>query len=52
MKHKIEDYKISAIKYFINNEVNMDEVCEIFKCKKYIQSWGLFILYHFGTCLA
>tara|TARA_Y100000590_G_scaffold163231_2_gene187141 strand:+ start:1149 stop:1391 length:243 start_codon:yes stop_codon:yes gene_type:complete len=29
MKHKTEDYKISAVKYYINNEV-----CEIFECKK------------------
>ena len=34
MKHKTEDYKISAVKYYINNEVSMDEVCEIFECKK------------------
>ena len=36
MKHKIEDYKISAVKYYINNEVSMDEVCEFFECKKNI----------------
>ena len=34
LKHKTEDYKISAVKYYINNEVSMDEVCEIFECKK------------------
>tara|TARA_B100000795_G_C22799549_1_gene441107 strand:+ start:645 stop:1676 length:1032 start_codon:yes stop_codon:yes gene_type:complete len=34
MKHKTEDYKISAVKYYINNEVSMDEVCKIFECKK------------------
>lgn len=34
MKHKTEDYKISAVNYYINNEVSMDEVCEIFECKK------------------
>ena len=34
MKHKTEDYKISAVKYYLNNEVSMDEVCEIFECKK------------------
>ena len=34
MKHKTEDYKISAVKYYINNEVSIDEVCEIFECKK------------------
>ena len=34
MKHKTEDYKISAVKYYINNEISMDEVCEIFECNK------------------
>ena len=32
--HKSEDYKISAVKYYLNNKVSMDTVCEIFKCKK------------------
>jgi len=31
MIHKTEDYKISAVKYYINNEVSMEEVCEIFE---------------------
>ena len=34
MIHKTEDYKISAVKYYINNEVSMEEVCEIFEWKK------------------
>jgi hypothetical protein len=25
MKHKTEDYKISAVKYYLNNEVSMDQ---------------------------
>ena len=33
-KHKSEDYKISAVKYYINNDVSMDKVCQIFDCKK------------------
>jgi transposase len=32
--HKSEDYKISAVKYYLNNKVSMDTVCEIFNCKK------------------
>ena len=34
MKHKTEDYKINAVKYYINNEVSMDEVCEILTWKR------------------
>ena len=34
MKHKSADYKISAVKYYINYNVSMDDVCEIFDCKK------------------
>lgn len=35
MVHKSEDYKISAVKYYLENkQVSMDDVCEIFKCSK------------------
>ena len=30
-KHKSEDYKISAVKYYLNNDVSLDDVCEIFE---------------------
>ena len=33
-KHKSEDYKISAVNYYLDNDVNMDYVCNIFNCKK------------------
>ena len=29
-KHKSEDYKISAVKYYFNNDVSLDDVCKIF----------------------
>jgi len=32
MKYKNEDYKISAVKYYLNNDVNMEDVCDIFDC--------------------
>ena len=31
-KHKSEDYKLSAVKYYLNNEVSLDDVCVIFDC--------------------
>ena len=35
MSHKSEDYKISAVKYYLENRnVSMDDVCDIFKCAK------------------
>ena len=34
MKHKSEDYKISAVKYYLKNKLSMEEVCNIFECKK------------------
>ena len=34
MKHKTEDYKISAVKYYIKDNKSLDEVCDIFSCKK------------------
>ena len=33
-KHKSEDYKISAVKYYLNNDVSLDDVCVIFDCPK------------------
>ncbi len=38
-KHRSEDYKISASdlkvqKYYLNNDVSLDDVCEIFDCPK------------------
>jgi transposase len=30
--HKSEDYKISAVKYFLNSNKTQEEVCDIFKC--------------------
>ena len=35
-KHKSEDYKISAVNYYLDNDVSMDYVCNIFICKKTI----------------
>ena len=41
-KHKTEDYKFSAVKYYLNNE-NGDgykKTCKIFDCKKStLQRW-------------
>lgn len=34
MKHKTEDYKISAVKYYLETPNSMDEVCDIFGCSK------------------
>ena len=33
-KHKSEDYKISAVNYYLDNNVSIDYVCNIFNCKK------------------
>ena len=33
-KHKSKDYKISAVNYYLNNDVSMDYVCNIFNCMK------------------
>lgn len=34
MKQKGEDYKLTAVKYYINNENTMYNTCKIFDCKK------------------
>ncbi len=38
--HKSEDFKISAVNYYVNNDVSIDDVCEIFGCKRSsLQRW-------------
>jgi transposase-like protein len=41
MTHKSEDYKISAVKYYLNNkDNNIRKTCKIFDCKKStLQRW-------------
>jgi len=40
MKHKSEDYKISAVKYYLKNKDNIRKTCKIFDCKKStLQRW-------------
>ena len=40
MKHKSEDYKISAVKYYLINKDNIRKTCKIFDCKKStLQRW-------------
>ena len=39
-KHKSEDYKLSAVKYYLNNNVCSDDVYKIFDCpKQSLYSW-------------
>lgn len=33
-KHKTEDYKLSAVNYYLTNNVSMDNICKIFGCSK------------------
>ena len=33
-KHKSEDYKLSEVKYYLNNNVSLNNVCKIFDCPK------------------
>ena len=34
MKQKGYDYKITAVKYYLDNNDTMDNTCKIFNCKK------------------
>jgi len=33
-KHKSEDYKITAVKHYLENDTNYTKTCEIFKCSE------------------
>ena len=38
--HKSEDYKISAVKYYLKNKDNIRKTCKIFDCNKStLQRW-------------
>ncbi len=40
-KHKSEDYKITAVKYYLENDTNYTKTCEIFKCsERSLNRWG------------
>ena len=40
MKHKSDDYKISAVKYYLKNKDNIRKPCKIFDCSKTsLQRW-------------
>lgn len=40
MKHKTEDYKISAVKYYLKNIDSFSKTCKFFDCKKSsLQRW-------------
>ena len=40
MTHKSEDYKISAVKYYLKNKDKIRKTCKIFDCKKStLQRW-------------
>jgi transposase len=40
MKQKTEDYKISAVKYYLKNNDNIRKTCKIFDCRKSsLQRW-------------
>ena len=30
--HKSEDYKVSAVNYYLNEDTTQEQVCKIFKC--------------------
>lgn len=32
MLHKSEDYKLAVVQYYLENKVNQNDTCNIFKC--------------------
>jgi len=33
-KYKCENYKIFVVKYYLDNDISLDDACEIFDCQK------------------
>ena len=44
MTHKSEDYKISAVKYYLKNKDNIRKTCKIFDCI-HVKSWVNYKIY-------
>jgi hypothetical protein len=39
-KHKSEDYKLTAVKFYLENDTNYTKTCEIFKClERSLKRW-------------
>ena len=32
--HKSEDYKVSAVNYYLNEDITQEEICKIFNCSE------------------
>ena len=48
IRQKTEDYKISAVKYYLNNDRGdgYNKTCKIFDCKKYtLRDWIKYDIY-------
>jgi transposase-like protein len=41
-KHKSEDFKLSAVEYYLTEDVSQEQVCKIFKCLLVISKLGYF----------
>ena len=44
-KHKSEDYKLSAVQYYLENDVSYVKTCEIFNCFERSLKGGLIDTY-------
>jgi len=48
-KHKSEDYKITAVKYYLENDTNYTKTCDIFKCsERSLKRWiaGVLMIFY------
>lgn len=41
MKHKTQDYKITAVKYYLQNDDSLDDVCNILIVRRLLWEDGL-----------
>ncbi len=52
MPHKSEDFKISAVEYYLTSDKNQLEICEIFNCStrslmRWVTKYEFFVLSKF-----
>ena len=49
-KHHTEDYKFSAVKYYLDNDIDMRKTCDIFRCS-YVATHSLVYIYAYISLL-
>jgi len=53
--HKSEDFKLSAVEYYLTEDKTQEEVCKIFKCSarsllRWVDKYTIIMTFRFNMC--